>query len=154
MKAQIIIGTRGSKLALWQADYIEKRLREEYPGLVVTQKRVTTKGDRILDVPTRAPCGNSENDEKRFDTRASPGSSRFVTAAIMRPSGTFAGMSFKLCTARSMLPDSISSSNSFVKSPLPPIFASGTSRIRSPFVEIRFCITWSPGYSSRSRCST
>ena len=51
MKNQIIIGTRGSKLALWQADYIEQRLREEYPGLVVTQKRVTTKGDRILDVP-------------------------------------------------------------------------------------------------------
>ena len=51
MKNQIVIGTRGSKLALWQADYIEKRLREEYPGLSVTQKRVTTKGDRILDVP-------------------------------------------------------------------------------------------------------
>ncbi len=51
MKNQIVIGTRGSKLALWQADYIEQRLREEYPGLVVTQKRVTTKGDRILDVP-------------------------------------------------------------------------------------------------------
>ena len=51
MKNQIVIGTRGSKLALWQADYIEQRLREEYPGLSVTQKRVTTKGDRILDVP-------------------------------------------------------------------------------------------------------
>ena len=51
MKNQIIIGTRGSKLALWQADYVEQRLREEYPGLAVTQKRVTTKGDRILDVP-------------------------------------------------------------------------------------------------------
>ena len=51
MKNQIVIGTRGSKLALWQADYIEQRLREEYPELSVTQKRVTTKGDRILDVP-------------------------------------------------------------------------------------------------------
>ena len=51
MKNQIVIGTRGSKLALWQADYIEQRLREEYSGLSVTQKRVTTKGDRILDVP-------------------------------------------------------------------------------------------------------
>ncbi len=51
MKDQIIIGTRGSKLALWQADYVERRLREEYPGLSVIQKRVTTKGDRILDVP-------------------------------------------------------------------------------------------------------
>jgi len=51
VKNQIVIGTRGSKLALWQADYIEQRLREQYPELSVTQKRVTTKGDRILDVP-------------------------------------------------------------------------------------------------------
>ncbi len=51
MKDQIIIGTRGSKLAFWQADYVEQRLREEYPGLQVTQKRISTKGDRILDVP-------------------------------------------------------------------------------------------------------
>ena len=51
MKAQIIIGTRGSKLALWQADYVEQRLHEEYPGLQVIQKRISTKGDRILDVP-------------------------------------------------------------------------------------------------------
>ena len=51
MKEQIIIGTRGSKLALWQADYVEQRLREEYPSLNVTQKRISTKGDRILDVP-------------------------------------------------------------------------------------------------------
>lgn len=51
MKNQIVIGTRGSKLALWQADYIEQRLRKEYLRLSVTQKRVTTKGDRILDVP-------------------------------------------------------------------------------------------------------
>lgn len=51
MKAQIIIGTRGSKLALWQANYVEQRLREEYPGLQVIQKRISTKGDRILDVP-------------------------------------------------------------------------------------------------------
>ena len=51
MKDQIIIGTRGSKLALWQADYVEQRLREEYPSLKVTQKRISTKGDRILDVP-------------------------------------------------------------------------------------------------------
>lgn len=51
MKDRIIIGTRGSRLALWQADYVERRLREEYPQLAVEQKRVATKGDRILDVP-------------------------------------------------------------------------------------------------------
>ena len=50
-KDTIVIGTRSSKLALWQADYVEKKLRERYPELHVVQKRMTTKGDRVLDAP-------------------------------------------------------------------------------------------------------
>lgn len=51
MKDTIIIGTRSSKLALWQADYVATRLQEEYPGLTVRQKLMTTRGDKILDAP-------------------------------------------------------------------------------------------------------
>lgn len=47
----IIIGTRSSKLALWQADYVADCLRREYPGLRVEKKLMTTKGDKILDAP-------------------------------------------------------------------------------------------------------
>ncbi len=47
----IIIGTRSSKLALWQADYVAARLREAYPGLTVEKRLMTTKGDKILDAP-------------------------------------------------------------------------------------------------------
>ena len=50
-KNRIVIGTRSSKLALWQADYVADRLRKEYPGLQVEMKLMTTKGDRILDAP-------------------------------------------------------------------------------------------------------
>ena len=50
-KDTIVIGTRSSKLALWQADYVEAKLREKYPELHVVQKRMTTKGDRVLDAP-------------------------------------------------------------------------------------------------------
>ena len=50
-KDTIVIGTRSSKLALWQADYVEAKLRERYPELPVVQKRMTTKGDRVLDAP-------------------------------------------------------------------------------------------------------
>lgn len=50
-KDTIVIGTRSSKLALWQADYVEAKLRERYPELHVVQKRMTTKGDRVLDAP-------------------------------------------------------------------------------------------------------
>lgn len=51
MKKTVVIGTRGSKLALWQADYIQHRLKEKYPSVKVVQKIITTKGDKILDVP-------------------------------------------------------------------------------------------------------
>ena len=47
----IISGTRSSKLALWQADYVADCLRREYPGLRVEKKLMTTKGDKILDAP-------------------------------------------------------------------------------------------------------
>ena len=50
-KDTIIIGTRSSKLALWQAEYVKSRLEEEYPELTVKLKLMTTKGDKILDAP-------------------------------------------------------------------------------------------------------
>ena len=51
MKNTIVIGTRSSKLALWQAEYVKGRLEEEYPELTVELKLMTTKGDKILDAP-------------------------------------------------------------------------------------------------------
>ena len=48
---ELIIGTRGSALAIWQAEWVQSRLRELQPGLVVSLKRIRTTGDRILDSP-------------------------------------------------------------------------------------------------------
>ena len=45
----IIIGTRGSKLALWQANYIQAKL-EEKANVKSELKIIKTKGDKILDV--------------------------------------------------------------------------------------------------------
>ena len=45
----IIIGTRGSKLALWQANYIQAML-EEKANVKSELKIIKTKGDKILDV--------------------------------------------------------------------------------------------------------
>ncbi len=47
---RIIIGTRSSELALWQAEYIKKLLSKQFPQLTVDLKLVKTKGDTILDV--------------------------------------------------------------------------------------------------------
>ena len=48
---KIIIATRGSKLALWQAEHIRKRLEASRPELEVELLVLKTKGDVILDVP-------------------------------------------------------------------------------------------------------
>lgn len=50
-KETIIIGTRSSKLALWQAEYVKKQLENKYKELKVELKLMTTKGDKILDAP-------------------------------------------------------------------------------------------------------
>jgi len=51
MKKKIIIGTRGSALALWQAEWVKSALIRHYPSLSVNLEIIKTKGDKILDVP-------------------------------------------------------------------------------------------------------
>jgi hydroxymethylbilane synthase len=48
MKKDITIGTRASKLALWQANHVKALLEEQFQANV-TLKKISTKGDRILD---------------------------------------------------------------------------------------------------------
>ena len=50
MKSTIIIGTRSSKLALWQANYIKEELQKVYPELKIKINEIKTKGDHITDV--------------------------------------------------------------------------------------------------------
>ena len=49
-KTKVVIGSRGSDLALWQANYIKKELERKYRNIVVDIKIINTKGDKILDV--------------------------------------------------------------------------------------------------------
>ena len=50
-KNKVIIATRGSKLALWQANWVKSQLEERNPGLTIDLKKIKTTGDKILDVP-------------------------------------------------------------------------------------------------------
>ncbi len=49
-KNKLIIGSRGSELALWQAKFIKKELERKNKNLSVEIKIINTKGDKILDV--------------------------------------------------------------------------------------------------------
>ncbi|OEU51323.1 MAG: hydroxymethylbilane synthase [Desulfuromonadales bacterium C00003096] len=45
------IGTRASRLALWQAEWVKSSLQQLHPDLQVELTKIQTEGDRILDVP-------------------------------------------------------------------------------------------------------
>ncbi|MEI7824126.1 MAG: hydroxymethylbilane synthase, partial [Chlorobiaceae bacterium] len=51
MKKQLIIGTRSSPLALWQAEFTKAELSRHFPELDITLKLVKTTGDKIIDSP-------------------------------------------------------------------------------------------------------
>lgn len=49
-KNKLVIGSRGSELALWQAKFIKKELESKNKNLFVEINIINTKGDKILDV--------------------------------------------------------------------------------------------------------
>lgn len=49
MRQTITIGTRGSQLALWQAEYVKKQLNRQFPDIGVTLQIIQTTGDRIRE---------------------------------------------------------------------------------------------------------
>ena len=50
MKQKLIIGSRGSELALWQANFVKKEVEKKNKNISVEIKIIKTTGDKILDV--------------------------------------------------------------------------------------------------------
>jgi hydroxymethylbilane synthase len=50
LKQKVIIGSRGSELALWQANFVKRELEKKNKNVSVEIKIIKTKGDKILDV--------------------------------------------------------------------------------------------------------
>ncbi len=51
MRKSLKIGTRASKLAMWQANWVKSTLANAYPQQTIELITIKTKGDKILDVP-------------------------------------------------------------------------------------------------------
>ncbi|MFY9571142.1 MAG: hydroxymethylbilane synthase, partial [Blastocatellia bacterium] len=50
LNQKIRIGTRGSKLALWQTNWVKTEIERHRPDVEVEIMVISTKGDRVLDV--------------------------------------------------------------------------------------------------------
>lgn len=48
---KLVIATRASDLALWQAYHIKERLENRFPEMEVELNKIVSKGDKILDKP-------------------------------------------------------------------------------------------------------
>jgi len=48
---KLIIATRASDLALWQAYHVKERIETSFPQITVELNKITSKGDKILDKP-------------------------------------------------------------------------------------------------------
>lgn len=73
-KRHLVIATRESKLALWQAEWVRQQLLRLHPGLSVELLGMTTSGDRLQDVALRSIGGKGlfikELEEALQDGRA------------------------------------------------------------------------------------
>jgi hydroxymethylbilane synthase len=73
MPRNLIIATRESPLALWQAEYVRDALTAAHPGLQVELLGMTSRGDQLLDVPL-AKVGGKGLFVKELETALMDGS--------------------------------------------------------------------------------
>lgn len=96
----LVIATRKSKLALWQAEHVAALLRRAHPGLSVELLPMTTKGDRILD-RSLAAIGGKGLFIKELETALEDGRAHLAVHSMKDvPSDLPAGMTLAAMLAR------------------------------------------------------
>src|SRR5262245_26236098 len=50
-RSTVVLGTRGSRLAIQQSEWVRGQLQVLVPNVTVTVRKIQTSGDKILDVP-------------------------------------------------------------------------------------------------------
>jgi hydroxymethylbilane synthase len=78
---KLVIASRESALAMWQAEYIRDRLRALYPETTVGILGMTTQGDRILDV-TLSKIGGKGLFVKELETALENGSADLAVHSL------------------------------------------------------------------------
>ena len=130
MKRNLIIGTRKSALALWQAEYIKKALECHDPNLSITLEHIVTKGDKILDVPL-ARIGGKGLFTKELEARLLDGTIDLAVHSLKDvPTDLPDGLCLAAVTARSYVHDALVSNRYDSLDALPARARIGTSSLR------------------------
>lgn len=124
------IGTRGSALALWQAEWVRSQLLAVHKGLTIELLVIKTAGDKILDVPLAQVGGKGlfvkEIEEALLDGRADLA----VHSVKDMPAELPAGLHLAIMPPREDARDVLVSRNSIGLGQLPRGARLGTSSLR------------------------
>ncbi|WP_457556070.1 hydroxymethylbilane synthase [Candidatus Pyrohabitans sp.] len=78
---KLVIGTRGSKLALWQSDFIASLLKKRFPELEFEKRIIKTTGDKLRDAPL-AKIGGKGLFVKEIDEAVARGDVHFAVHSM------------------------------------------------------------------------
>ncbi|MEO8937792.1 MAG: hydroxymethylbilane synthase [Burkholderiaceae bacterium] len=78
---RVVIATRESRLALWQAEHVQAALRRAHPGIDVVIDGMTTQGDRVLD-KTLSKIGGKGLFVKELETALLDGSADIAVHSL------------------------------------------------------------------------
>lgn len=130
MENKIVIGTRGSQLALWQANWVKSELERLHKGLSCELLVIKTKGDKILDVPLAKVGGKGlfvkEIEEALLDGRIDLA----VHSMKDMPADLPAGLKIGAIPEREDPRDALVAKNGLTFEKLPPGARVGTSSLR------------------------
>ena len=126
---KVAIGSRGSKLALWQSNFVASELRSHF-GLDVEIKIIKTKGDQILDAPL-SRIGDKGLFVKEIETALENGDVDLAVHSMKDvPTQLPQGLAIKAMTARVDPRDVLISKDHVKLDDLPQGAVVGTSSLR------------------------
>ena len=127
---KIKIGTRASKLALWQAQFVAAELRKFFPTLEIELVKVRTTGDKILDAPL-AKIGGKGLFTKELELQLSSGEIDLAVHSLKDVPTEFPkGFQIAAITKRAQPFDAFVSNNFSTFDALPKNSVVGTSSLR------------------------
>jgi len=128
--SKIVIATRESALAMWQARHIEERLRALYPAVQTHLLGMTTEGDRVLGTPL-AKIGGKGLFVKELELALESGQADIAVHSMKDvPMNLSDGFSIAAITVREDPRDAFVSNRFRDLESLPPGSVIGTSSLR------------------------
>lgn len=146
MSRKLIIATRESPLALWQAEFVRAALVQAHPDLAVQLLGMTSRGDQLLDVPL-AKVGGKGLFVKELEEALLDGSADIAVHSMKDVPMAFpAGLGLGVICEREDPSDAFVSNRYRSLEELPPGSVVGTSslrrecqlRSRRPDIDIKF----------------